>query len=750
MERVKSNRSFTRVNLLAAVGIAAAVVLFLAGSAFLSRSAATAATVRSTPTLGMDSVAVGNYVDLVSNRLVMPVSARVKGPDGVLADATVVFAVDSGAAGFWVEGQSGLSSEVTVSSDADGIARAWLFLPVDFTATNLLSITADDGDNTVQARLSVVLDDYSGTGTLQTNWNKVPGPLSVATRVRLLNPDELGGGGGGRMSMMSEVAGFTGGDVFLSTELFLEPRGYSNDATYLTLHNTATNMSYQLLWKFDFNNETNWHAGQTVTGNGSNLDFTPVPAYGHQKMFFAVTTNSPANTVSINFTNGIATNAVEPDSTNSDPGLVVVLRVARTGSTNAALPVFFNLSGSAAYTNDYSLQYTNGTAVTNGTIVIPAGATNIDLVVQPVDDQVAEFDESVVVLLMSHGGYFVDTNHAMVQFLIEDNPGTNLFELVYHDMPTPVGIDYHPVSNALILSVNFNSNGYYPNFYIVTTNDAGDDVVADNWSSIIGLTNEIKLAVVQTTTNGFTAGDMYFGTGTNGVVGKLSADGTTWNLKWLTLPDTNGSNTLLRGGLYVDQTGVFGNDLIVVTGGFADEGGQVWRISQTNGLATNAVLLANLADNPYPHLEGVTTLPDDPLTYGPWAGKIITGAESAQNTNGAPQPRIYTITPGGIVATNYWGISPEDFDLIQPNQDLYAVSETLSLLEKVSRSRFTNHLNDLLVTQSGEIIGFANAQLVIVHWDSTNLLHYQTVIPHTNGALEHVTFAPLDLPVPPP
>ncbi|MBI3880242.1 MAG: hypothetical protein HY301_09275, partial [Verrucomicrobia bacterium] len=64
----KSNRSFTRVNLLAVVGLAAAVVMFLAGFAFLSRSAATAAA-PATGTLYLDNVGLGTYVDIVRNHL---------------------------------------------------------------------------------------------------------------------------------------------------------------------------------------------------------------------------------------------------------------------------------------------------------------------------------------------------------------------------------------------------------------------------------------------------------------------------------------------------------------------------------------------------------------------------------------------------------------------------------------------------------------------------------------------------------
>jgi hypothetical protein len=74
----------------------------------------------------------------------------------------------------------------------------------------------------------------------------------------------------------------------------------------------------------------------------------------------------------------------------------------------------------------------------------PAGATNADFIVSPVEDQTAEFDESVVVLFLSQpfettNRYFVDTNRAMVQLFIADNPATNFFQTVT-SLPTPEGI----------------------------------------------------------------------------------------------------------------------------------------------------------------------------------------------------------------------------------------------------------------------------------------------------------------------
>ncbi len=246
--------------------------------------------------------------------------------------------------------------------------------------------------------------------------------------------------------------------------------------------------------------------------------------------------------------------------------------------------------------------------------------------------------------------------------------------------------------------------------------------------SILDVGEEIKLATVKQTANGFTNGEMYFGTGVNGVVGKLSANGTVSNLTWSVL-STNGDNqTLLRGSLYVDQTGVFSNNLIVVTGAGETEGGGVWRIN-SSGQGTQLVNITNT------HLEGLITLPNDVVKWGPWAGKIVCGAESHS------PPLIYTIATNGATASFALGIAPEDFDIIPANQNLYICDFDQNKILKLPAAYFANHVGDLLITEAGEF--GSSPKLFIVHWNGTSFI---TTSLSYNGIFEHVTFAPLNLP----
>jgi hypothetical protein len=78
--------------------------------------------------------------------------------------------------------------------------------------------------------------------------------------------------------------------------------------------------------------------------------------------------------------------AAEPGtSTPGDPGLFTFHRM---GPTNFALPVYFRLGGTAANGVDYA-------EITN-VVVIPTGEVDVDVVVKPLGDNLAEGQESVV------------------------------------------------------------------------------------------------------------------------------------------------------------------------------------------------------------------------------------------------------------------------------------------------------------------------------------------------------------------
>ena len=235
----------------------------------------------------------------------------------------------------------------------------------------------------------------------------------------------------------------------------------------------------------------------------------------------------------------------------------------------------------------------------------------------------------------------------------------------------PVGIDYHEPSNTVVMSVNY-PTGSPSNFELVAA-----DGSRTPFSAINGLTDELKLATVRSGAcqGGFATGELFTGNGKPGEVVRVSPDGSAIQDPWVTLADGG----LLRGGLFQDRFCVAGGNLIVVT----TEGG-VWRITS----AGTATKLASLNT----HLEGVTTVPNDPGRYGPWAGKIVTGAEN--------QGLFYSIDPtSGAVVSYSLGINPEDVDIIPPNENFFGVNFGDAQLMGAPASEFCNMRGDIVSAQ---------------------------------------------------
>ena len=225
---------------------------------------------------------------------------------------------------------------------------------------------------------------------------------------------------------------------------------------------------------------------------------------------------------------------------------------------------------------------------------------------------------------------------------------------------------------------------------------------------------------------------MYFGTAQVGKIGKITADGASVNTNWATL---SGETNFLGGSLYFDQTGVFSNDLIVVTGRSTNsslDGGGVWRVNAS----TNATPIAQI-DNPLGTgrlLEGVLTVPND-LKYGPWAGKILLGQEQSG--------LICAVDTNGMVTTYNLGLgAPEDLRMIPSGQNLYCLDFTNNRMLKVPAVNFAAFVGDILVVDEGR--GCAVAGLYIAHWEGGRFVVRQ--IPIATSELEHVTFAPMDIP----
>jgi hypothetical protein len=288
---------------------------------------------------------------------------------------------------------------------------------------------------------------------------------------------------------------------------------------------------------------------------------------------------------------------------------------------------------------------------------------------------------------------------------------------------TPIGIDFHEPTASVVLSVNYGNNGLPQNF---------DRILADGshlpFSDYSGLTDEVKIATARSgNPGGWEPGTLFTGSGIDGEVVQISADGSTILKPWVTLPGSSGMpagpNGLMRGSLYVDRTGIFGGDVIVVT-----TTGGVWRINKA-GVPTSITPSKGV------HLEGMIVVPNLPVRFGPLAGKIIVGAEEQKN--------MWVISPNGDSYTmDTGGFAIEDIDIVMPHENFFGVNFGTSRLLGATAKECEPMIGDILLTT--ETVTPGTSGLARLQWDGTNI----TIVPvplgagsATVGQWEHTTFA---------
>jgi choice-of-anchor A domain-containing protein/RHS repeat-associated protein len=371
------------------------------------------------------------------------------------------------------------------------------------------------------------------------------------------------------------------------------------------------------------------------------------------------------------------------------------------------------------------------------------GATQVPVTVQ-VDDGHNNFDTQSFVLSVSdvaggaiHGTKFNDLNANGIRDGVAPgsgptNPGsagTLTFQQISTTFNQPIGIDYYEPTNSVLASVNY-PNGQPYNFNRILTD--GSNVQFSNAS---GFGDEVQMATVRSgNVGGFTVGDLFVGNGLDGQIVRITDGGNTVINPWVVLPGSN--HGLLRGALWVDQTGLYGGDLIAVT-----TTGEVWRVNSA-GVPT---FLANV----HAFLEGVTTVPNDPVRYGPLAGKIVASWEDPN------QGGLFTIDPQGNTNFIPLGLNwLENIRLIPANQNFFGVNYGTGRILGVPSSQFTSSVGDLLLAQ--EFMAGGTSGLDRLVWDGTTF-QVQPFDVSSNSATvaqwEEVTFAPaaitpLTLPVP--
>lgn len=277
----------------------------------------------------------------------------------------------------------------------------------------------------------------------------------------------------------------------------------------------------------------------------------------------------------------------------------------------------------------------------------------------------------------------------------------------------PVGIDYHALTNSVVISVN----------YPTGTPRAFERIEADGdheaFSTFSGLTDEVKIATARAGSE-FAAGTLFVGNGVDGQVARIAADGGSFENPWVTLP--NGPNGLMRGSLYVDRTGVWSGDLLLVT-----STGKFWRVTA----AGQPTLVAEVGV----HLEGMIAVPNKPVRYGPLAGKVIAGAEAAG--------LLYVFSPDGSHTTLDLDVAIEDIDFVEPNENFFGINYGTSKLLGAPASELLPIAGDILLNTEYPVDG--QSGLYWLRWNGEELLNSQLGIAPGSALVdqwEHMTTAP--------
>jgi hypothetical protein len=501
------------------------------------------------------------------------------------------------------------------------------------------------------------------------------------------------------------------------TNLWLEITGNAPDSFSMIAHNVDDSKWFQLQSTMDMGPQPTWTIeDQIAAPDGTDISFT-VAKDSRPRAFFRA---AQSDTL-LSITSG--GDVLRPNACyTSQPGY---FNIQRNVPSSTDLPVYYRISGTATNGVDY--------AYLDGSTTIAEGAIECQIEADALPSLVGS-NLTVTLTLVMTNGYLVDSNAASATMLIR----ANVFELAA-SLPWPaIGLDYHPPTQSLLVSL---IGGYYhPNFLRIDTNGLNP------WVDMPDLTEGVTIATVKATGNGFTNGDMYHDSNglpneppQNPSIGWVSADGTASVRDWVSLP----APWSPLGGLYVDQSGAFGGDLIATAGGDYASGtdGRVWRIDSSK----NVTRVADLGGP----LGGVITLTNDVAQWGPWAGRIITGQGPEDPLY---DPEIYAIDASRQVTTNYLGIQPEHFNLIPPNQSFYCADAGAGAIWKVPAGAFANHAGHLLITGMLSSGGAQPPALYIVHWDAgtTNFVVEEISAPWNWNSgyvqiLEDGTFAPIEL-----
>jgi hypothetical protein len=135
--------------------------------------------------------------------------------------------------------------------------------------------------------------------------------------------------------------------------------------------------------------------------------------------YVSVATSNPitVSTVTLPVVTIVASDGTATENNPADTG---IFTVSRSGSTAGSLNVNYTIGGSATNGTDYQSL--------SGTVTIAAGQSTATITVTPIDDSIAEGNETVVLTLSGNANYVVGTPASATVIIIDNDvpPGPSL------------------------------------------------------------------------------------------------------------------------------------------------------------------------------------------------------------------------------------------------------------------------------------------------------------------------------------
>ncbi|MDD1428775.1 hypothetical protein MEO94_30925, partial [Dolichospermum sp. ST_sed9] len=171
-------------------------------------------------------------------------------------------------------------------------------------------------------------------------------------------------------------------------------------------------------------------------------------------------------------TKPIVTLATSPKKVAENSGANILYTFTRTGNIASALTVNYTVSGSAIFNTDYSQTGATSHTATTGTVSFAAGADTVTLTISPLEDNIQENDETIILTLATGTDYIIGTTTELTGTITNGNDqfeatGSNLVSNKIYDGGNGTDtliVDYSSATFSGLGSSGLGvSNGYWSN-----------------------------------------------------------------------------------------------------------------------------------------------------------------------------------------------------------------------------------------------------------------------------------------------